>query len=62
MHPFTERLAQRIKDPQPDTIADSLGEAGETMHMWCFFNGDPGGTAVVGPFSEHALPLTITAP
>lgn len=62
MHPFTERLAQRIKDPQPETIADSLGDAGKIMRLWCFFKGDPGGSGVVGPFSEQALPLTITEP
>jgi hypothetical protein len=52
MHAFTQRLAQRIEHPQPDTIADSLIDAGEIMRMWCFFGGDPGGSAIVGPFSE----------
>ena len=52
MHPFTQRLAQRIEQPQPDTIADSLVDTGEMMRMWRFFGGDPGGSAVVGPFSE----------
>lgn len=54
MHAFTERLAQRIEQPQPDMIADSLIDAGEIMRMWRFFAGDPGGSAVVGPFSEEA--------
>jgi hypothetical protein len=54
MHAFTERLAQRIEQPQPDTIENSLVDAGEIMRMWRFFNGDPGGSAVVGPFSDEA--------
>ena len=54
MHAFTQRLAQRIEQPQPETIADSLTDAGEIMRMWRFFGGDPGGSAVVGPFSEEA--------
>ena len=53
MHAFTQRLAQRIEQPQPETIADSLIDAGEIMRMWRFFGGDPGGSAVVGPFSEE---------
>jgi hypothetical protein len=53
MHPFTERLALRIEDPRSETITDSLGDAGEIMRMWRFFDGDPGGSAVVGPFSEQ---------
>jgi hypothetical protein len=54
MHAFTQRLAQRIELPQPETISDSLIDAGEIMRMWRFFAGDPGGSAVVGPFSEEA--------
>src|SRR5713101_4761140 len=54
MHAFTQRLAQRIEQPQAETIADSLVDAGEIMRMWRFFGGDPGGSAVVGPFSEQA--------
>lgn len=53
MHAFTQRLAQRIEQPQPETIADSLVDAGEIMRMWRFFGGDPGGAAVVGPISEQ---------
>src|SRR5882672_598352 len=53
MHAFTERLAQRIENLQPETIADSLGDAAEIMRMWRFFGGDPSGSAVVGPFSEQ---------
>jgi hypothetical protein len=53
MHAFTQRLAQRIEQPQEETIADSLVDAGEIMRMWRFFGGDPAGSAVVGPFSEQ---------
>src|SRR3954467_11275411 len=53
MHAFTQQLAQRIEQPQPETIADSLTDAGEIMRMWRFFAGDPGGSAVVGPFSAQ---------
>jgi hypothetical protein len=53
MHGFTQRLAQRIEEAQAETIADSLVDAGEIMRMWRFFGGDPGGSAVVGPFSEQ---------
>src|SRR3954447_20115291 len=53
MHAFTQRLAERIEQPQLETIADSLIDAGEIMRMWRFFDGDPGGSAVVGPFSEE---------
>ena len=53
MHAFTQRLAQRIEHPQSETIADSLRDAGEIMRMWRFFSGDPGGSAVIGPFSEE---------
>jgi len=52
MHDFIQRLAQRIEEPQPETIADSLGDAAEIMRMWRLFGGDPGGSAVAGPFSE----------
>lgn len=38
----------------PETVADSLVDAGEIMRMWRFFGGDPGGSAVVGPFSDRA--------
>ena len=54
MHAFIQRLAQRIEQPQPETIADSLADAGEIMRMWRFFGGDPGGSAVVGAFSDDA--------
>jgi len=54
MHAFTQRLAQRIEQPQQETIADSLVDAGEIMRMWRFFGGDPGGSAVVGPLSEQS--------
>jgi len=54
MHAFTQRLAQRIEQSQPETIENSLIDAGEIMRMWRFFDGDPGGSAVVGPFSEEA--------
>ena len=54
MHAFIQRLARRIEQPQPETIADSLIDVGESMRMWRFFGGDPGGSAVVGPFSEEA--------
>lgn len=54
MHAFTKRLAERIERPQSNTIADSLVDAGEIMRMWRFFDGDPSGSAVVGPFSEQA--------
>jgi hypothetical protein len=53
MHPFTQRLAERIEQSQRDVIADSLVDAGEIMRMWHFFGGDPSGSAVVGPFSEQ---------
>jgi hypothetical protein len=52
MHPFTERLAARIENPQPKNIAETLIDAGEMLRMWRFFGGDPSGSAVVGPFSE----------
>lgn len=55
MHAFTERLAQRIEQAHPETIEDSLIDAGEVMRMWRFFDGDPGGSAVVGPFSEQTV-------
>jgi hypothetical protein len=54
MHAFTQRLAARIEQPQPDAIADSLVDAGEIMRIWHLFGGDPSGSAVVGPFSEQA--------
>ena len=54
MHEFINRLAQRIEQPQPETIADSLTDAGEIMRMWSLFAGDPSGSAVVGPFSDEA--------
>lgn len=50
MHPFSERLAQKIDVPQQDSIADALTDAGEVMRMWRFFKGDPRSSAVVGPF------------
>jgi len=53
MNAFTQRLAQRIEQPQQETITDSLIDACEIMRMWRFFGGDPGGSAVVGPFSEQ---------
>jgi hypothetical protein len=53
MHSFTQRLAGRIEQAQPHNLADSLTDAGEMMRMWRFFGGDPGGSAVVGPFSEN---------
>jgi hypothetical protein len=53
MHAFTQRLAERIENPRPDSIANSLIDAGEIMRMWRFFDGNPGGSAVVGPFSEQ---------
>jgi hypothetical protein len=53
VHAFTQRLARRIQQPQPDTIAASLGDAVEMMRMWSSFGGDPGAPAVVGPFSEE---------
>jgi hypothetical protein len=53
MHAFAQRLAERIENPQSDTIADSLIDVGEIMRMWRFFGGDPGGSAVLGPFSEQ---------
>jgi hypothetical protein len=53
MHAFTQRLAERIEQSQPESIADSLVDAGEIMRMWRFFGGDPSGSAVVGPFSEQ---------
>jgi hypothetical protein len=59
MHAFTERLAQRIENPQDDTIADSLIDAGEIMRMWRFFSGDPGGSAVARPFSEDVEYLWV---
>jgi hypothetical protein len=52
MNAFTQRLAQRIEQPQQQTIADALIDAGEMIRMWRLFGGDPGGSAVVGPFSE----------
>ena len=54
MNAFIQRLARRIEQPQPVTIADSLADAGEIMRMGRFFGGDPGGSAVVGPFSDEA--------
>jgi hypothetical protein len=53
MHAFTQRLAERIEQPQSETIANSLTDAGEIMRMWRLFSGDPGGSAVAGPFSEQ---------
>jgi hypothetical protein len=53
MNAFTQRLAERIEQPQHETIADSLADAAEIMRMWRFFGGDPSGSAVVGPFSER---------
>jgi len=53
MHPFTQRLAQRIEWPKEDTIADSLADAGEIMRIWRFCGGDPSGASVVGPYSEQ---------
>jgi hypothetical protein len=53
MHSFTNRLAQRIERADPDSIADSLNDAGEIMRMWRFFAGDPSGSAIAGPFSEN---------
>src|SRR5713101_5313352 len=53
MHAFTQRLADGIERPQPDTIADLLVDAAEIMRMWRFFGGDPSGSTVVGPFSEQ---------
>lgn len=55
MHAFTERLASRIENPQPETITDALGDAGEVMRMWRLFGGDPNGSAVVGPYSEQGV-------
>ena len=52
-HAFTQRLAQRIEQPEPNKIADSLADCVEVMRMWRFFGGDPAGSAVVGPFSEQ---------
>jgi hypothetical protein len=53
MHAFTERLAQRIENPEHEAFSESLGDAAEIMRMWRFFGGDPGSSAVVGPFSEQ---------
>jgi hypothetical protein len=53
MNAFTRRLAERIEQPQPETIADSLIDTHEIMRMWRFFGGDPSGSAIVGPFSEQ---------
>jgi len=50
MHPFTERLAQKIDVPQQDFITDALTDAGEVMRMWRFFKGDPRRSSVVGTF------------
>ena len=61
MHAFTQRLAQRIEQPEDETIADSLIDAGEMMRMWRFFAGDPGGSAVVGPLDSWERVLEIVA-
>ena len=53
MHAFVQRLAQRIETARPEFIEYSLIDAVEIMRMWRFFGGDPGGSAVVGPFSER---------
>ncbi len=54
MHAFVQRLAQRIETAHPESIEFSLLDAVEIMRRWRFFDGDPGGSAVIGPFSESA--------
>ena len=41
MHAFTQRLAERIDQPQPESIGDSLIDTGEIMRMRRFFGGNP---------------------